>query len=179
MKKRFHQELVKGLTGHPHVLLCLFAQPREYWESKYQGYCDSIAEDLPDDVVVSYELAFPAEFAAQCERADVLYFVGGDDVLVQHWMKQFDLAKLFDGKVIATNSASSDMLATSFWPYDWRHCMDGLGVLPIKFIPHYGAGSNDVSPVDWEKAYADLAAYGDTSLPIHALTEGDYLVIEQ
>jgi hypothetical protein len=97
-------------------------------------------------------------------------------------MKQFDLADLFKDKVIATNSASSDMLATYHWTCDWRACADGLGILPIKFIPHYQSDFGDTDPrgpIDWQKAYDELKAYGDTSLPIHALKEGEFIVMEK
>jgi hypothetical protein len=181
LKKQFHQELVKGLGNSPKFLLCNFAQGREYWESKFQEYSDAIAEDMPAGVKPAFELAMPANFKGQCRKADVIYFHGGDDHLLQFWMKQYDLAELFKGKVVATNSASSDMLATSFWTCDWRHCADGLAILPIKFIPHYQSnfGANDPrGAIDWQKAYDELAAYGDTTLPIHALKEGEYIVQE-
>lgn len=181
LKKQFHQELVKGLGKNPKFVLCNFAQGREYWESKFQGYADSITEDMPEGVQPSFALAIPDKFVKQCGQADVIYFQGGDDNLLQYWMKQFDLAKLFTDKVVATNSASSDMLSTHFWTCDWRQCMDGLAVLPIKFIPHFESafGADDPrGPIDWQKAYDELKAYGDTSLPIHALKEGEYKVFE-
>lgn len=182
LKRQFHQELVKGLGDHPKFLLCNFAQGREYWELKFQGYSDAIAEDMSEVVTPSFELAMPATFEEQCKRADVIYFHGGDDHLLQYWMKQFNLAELFKEKVVATNSASSDMLATHHWTCDWRACADGLAILPIKFIPHYKSdfgGADPRGPIDWQKAYDELAAYGDTSLPIHALREGEFIVMEK
>jgi len=97
-------------------------------------------------------------------------------------MRQFKLPDLFRDKVVATNSASSDMLATHHWTSDWRACADGLGILPIKFIPHYLSDVDDDDPrgpIDWQRAYEELAAYKDTSLPIHALKEGEFIVMER
>lgn len=182
LKKRFHQELVNGLGNSPKFLLCNFAQGREYWEVKFQGYSDSIAEDMPEGIKPFFELAMPANFTEQCKEADVIYIHGGDDHLLQYWMKQFDYKALFKDKVVAGNSAGSDMLATHHWTCDWRACADGLGILPIKFIPHYQSDFGDADPrgpIDWQKAYNELAAYGDASLPIHALKEGEYIVMEQ
>ena len=181
-KKKFHSELIKGLGNNPKFLLCNFAQGREYWEPKFQGYSDAIAEDMPKDVKAIFELALPAEFIEQCNRADVIYFQGGDDHLLQYWMKQYDLSEIFKGKVVATGSASSDMLVTHFWTCDWRDCSDGFGILPIKFIPHFNSDFGDDDPrgpIDWQKAYEKLAAYGDNSLPIHALEEGTFIVMEK
>ncbi len=180
-KKQFHQELVKGLGNAPKFLLCNFAQGREYWEAKFPGYADLIREDMPMGVVPSFELAMPDKFAEQCNKADIIYFHGGDDHLVQYWMRQFNLPELFSGKVVATNSASSNMLATQYWTCDWRECGDGLGILPIKFIPHYQSmfGANDPrGPIDWQEAKQQLEQYGSTALPLYALKEGEYKVFD-
>jgi len=182
LKKKFHQELVKGLDSNAKFLLCNFAQGREYWEPKFQRYCDSIAEDLPKGVAPSFELAMPANFQEQCRAADILYFHGGDDHLLRYWMEQYDLTKLLKDRVIATNSASSDMLSSHYWTCDWRQCADGLGILPIKFIPHYKSDFGKEDPrgaIDWQKAYDELSAYGDTSLPVRALKEGEFIVLER
>jgi peptidase E len=181
LKREFHQEIIKTLSNEPHFLLVPFAQPRETWEAKFAGYQAKIAEDLPKFMRPTFELATPSTLSKQARAADVLYIPGGDDHLLQYWMKQFDLKSLFDDKIVATNSASSDMLADSFWTCDWRSCMDGLGVVKIKFIPHYQSkyGADDPrGPIDWGKAQRELAAYGDPDLPIVALKEGEYTVIE-
>lgn len=182
LKREFHQELVKGLGKAPKFLLCNFAQPREDWEGKYESYCNAITEDMPKDVKPTFTLAMPADFVQQCKQADVIYFHGGDSHLLHYWMQQYNLAKIFENKVVATNSTSSDMLAQSFWTCDWRTSMDGLGILPIKFIPHYKSafgGDDPRGPIDWQKAYDDLKNYGDTSLPIHALREGEFIIINK
>jgi hypothetical protein len=156
LKRQFHQELVKGLGDTPKILICGFAQPREYWESKFSGYSDSIIEDMPENIRPELTLAMPAEFIEQCKWADIIYFNGGDDHLLQFWMKQFDLLSLFKDRIVATNSASSAMLAAHYWTCDWRQCADGLGILPIKFIPHYksGFGKDDLrGPINWEESH--------------------------
>jgi hypothetical protein len=111
LKRKFHQELIKEIGNSPKFLLCNFAQGREYWEVKFQGYSNAITEDMPDGVKPTYELAMPDEFTKQCETADVIYFHGGDDHLLKYWMSKFDLGEIFKGKVVATNSASSNLLA--------------------------------------------------------------------
>ena len=181
LKKQFHRELVKDLNTKPKFVLCDFAQAREYWEAKFPQYSAAIIEDMPEGIVPSIIMAMPDEFAEQCAAADIIYFHGGDDHLLQYWIRQFDVPNIFKNKVIATNSASSQMLSNSFWPCDWRECMEGLNILPIKFIAHYQSnfGANDPrGPIDWQKAYDELAVHGEASLPIHALKEGEYIVLE-
>lgn len=182
LKRKFHREIGKGLGEKPKFLLCNFAQGREYWEAKFPSYSTAIAEDMPLGTKPTFELALPDKFIQQCKNADVIYLHGGDDHLMQYWMKQFDVPAIFDNKVVATNSASSDMLASSYWTCDWRECQDGFGVLPIKFIPHFGSsfGNDDPrGPIDWERAKKELKEYGDKDLPVHALGEGEYIVVEK
>lgn len=182
LKKQFHREIVKGLSKTPHIVICTFAQLREDWNRKFPHYCETILEDMPEGIKPTFDLAMPNHFEEQCKKADILYFNGGDDHLIRYWMRQFDVPAIFAGKVVATNSASSDMLAVHYWSSDWRACGDGFGIVPIKFIPHYQSTIDDIDPrgpIDWQKAYDELKAYGDTTLPIHALKEGEFIVVEQ
>ncbi len=179
--KKFVAELVKGLGENPKVLFCFFAEKRENWEGKYPAYVEGFKEWAPAGIDISFELAWPDTFEEQVARNDVTYIHGGDDHLLLYWLRQFDLPKTWEGKVVGTNSASSDALSVSFWTCDWRQCKDGLGILPIKMIPHFNSeyGNDDPrGPINWEKARAELAAYGDANLPIYALKEGEFEVFE-
>ncbi len=182
LKQKFHREIVKGLGNNPKFLLCNFAQGREYWEPKFAGYSNSITEDMATDVTPTFELASPDKFVEQCKDTDVIYFHGGDCDLLFYWMRKFDYLSIFKDKVVATNSASSCMLADSYYTCDWRECQDGFAVLPIKFIPHYDSdfGSDDPrGAIDWGKAKVDLENYGNKSLPVHALPEGEFIVVTE
>ena len=181
LARQFFGEVLKGLGNKPKILLCLFAQPREDWEAKYQQDVESIPTLVPHGIEPVFELAFPDTFIFQVANSDAVYIHGGDDHLIQFWLKQYDLVKIFQGKTIGTNSASSHALAKHFWTCDWRKCMDGLGVLPIKFLAHYKSayGQNDPrGPIDWDKAYNELLKYRDPNLPIYALEEGRFVVFE-
>lgn len=180
LAKDFFVEVLKNLGSTPKLLICNFAKLREDWEEKFAE--DQKMDCLPGDVSPEFQLAFPDTFEEQIKNNDAIYIHGGDDHLVQYWLKQFDLPKIWDGKVVATNSASSHALAMHFWTCDWRKTMDGLGILPIKFLAHYESdyGTDDPrGPIDWATAYTELEAYKDTLLPVHALREGEYIVIEQ
>jgi hypothetical protein len=73
LKKQFHQEMVKGLSLKLNILICTFAQGREFWEGKFPGYSASIKEDLPE-YDLSFTLAMPDDFANQIKDADIIYF---------------------------------------------------------------------------------------------------------
>lgn len=180
LAKAFFTEVLKDLGNTPKLLICNFAKPREDWEEAFAQ--DEKMDCLPDGVSPEFELAFPDTFEEQIKNSDAIYIHGGDDHLLQYWLRQFDLPAIWDGGVVATNSASSHALAKHFWTCDWRQTMDGLGILPVKFLAHYQSnfGTDDPrGPIDWEKALEELKQYGDTSLPIHALKEGEYVVIKQ
>ena len=60
--------------------------------------------------------------------------------------------------------------------------MDGLGILPIKFLAHFKSdfgGDDPRGPIDWDNSYEELKAYQDKDLPIYALKEGEYKVFER
>ncbi len=180
--KKFFAEVVKGLGEKPCVLICCFAQPREDWEKKFAEDKASLFNLFPEGVHLVIKMAFPETFEQQIKNSDVVYMHGGDDHLIQYWLRKFDIPKIWDGKVLATSSASSHALSAHFWTCDWRQVMDGLEILPIKFLAHYKSayGNDDPrGPINWENSYKELEVYGDKSLPIYALEEGEYVVFKQ
>lgn len=180
--KKFFTEIVNGLGDKPRILICCFAQPREDWEQRFVQDSNTLFNLFPEGIQPILEMASPSTFEGQIENSDAVYIHGGDDHLLQYWLRQFDIPKIWDGKVVATNSASSNALSKHFWTCDWRQNMDGLGILPIKFLAHYKSayGKDDPrGPVDWENGYKELEEYGDKSLPIHAIEEGKYIVFEK
>jgi hypothetical protein len=180
--RSFFAEIVKDLGTHPKLLFCFFASPRAEWGERFPAYSEGFRALLPEGIEPTFELATHEDFAEQMKTCDALYMHGGQNNLIESALSWYDMPALWEGKVVATNSASAMALAVHSWTCDERKCIDGFGVLPIKFIAHYQSdyGSDDPrGPIDWQKAYDDLAAYGDTTLPIHALKEGEYVVIEQ
>jgi peptidase E len=181
-EKLFFKEIIKSLDKNPKILFCFFARIREDWEKEFIESKEKISGLINADIKPIFELAFPDKFVEQIKNNDAVIIRGGDDALLLHWLRQFDLPSIWKDKVVAGSSAGSDALVKHFWTCDWRQCFDGLGILPIKFIPHFKSnyGYNDHrGPIDWDKAYEELAKYGDETLPINALAEGDFIVIEK
>jgi len=180
--EKFLNEIVDGLGERPKILLCFFAEKREDWEMKFKKYIKGFLKLINKDIAPKFELALPDQFKKQVQNNDVVYLYGGDDFLLQSWLKQFDLPSLWKGKTVASSSAGSNVLVEYFWTCDWRACRKGFGLLPIKFISHYKSdfGRDDPrGPIDWRKAHQELEKYGDSDLPIHALKEGEYVIIER
>ncbi|MFA5023939.1 MAG: Type 1 glutamine amidotransferase-like domain-containing protein [Patescibacteria group bacterium] len=178
----FHQEIIKGLGKTPRVLFCFFAEKRGYWEEKFAVYGQRFLDSMSQKISPQLELAMPDKFIEQLKNNDAIIIHGGDDYLLQSWLKQYEIPNIWKDKVVAASSAGSNALAKYFWTCDWRQCLDGLGILPIKFLPHYKSSYGESDPrglMNWDKAYQELAAYGDKSLPIYALEEGDFIIIEK
>ncbi len=178
----FFKEMIKDLGKEPRILSCSFAEKRENWEEKFESYKSLFSQLIGNDIKPKFEMALPDKFVEQIKNNDVITLSGGDDFLLLYWLKQYNLPEIWKDKVVATSSASSNALSKHFWTCDWRQCFDGLGILPIRFIPHYKSGFGSSDPrgaIDWQKAYDELVEYGDKSLPIYALEEGDFVVIEQ
>lgn len=178
----FNKEIVKGLGKKPNILFCHFATAPEIWEEKFTTYSKRFLESMDEDIEPRLELAYPDKFIEQIKNNDAIIIHGGDDKLLLHFLKQYNFPEIWEGKIIAGSSAGSDVLVKHFWACDERVIMDGLGILPIKFIPHYKSlyGQDDPrGPIDWDDAHKELESHGDNSLPVHALEEGDFIVIEQ
>ncbi|MFZ2310854.1 MAG: Type 1 glutamine amidotransferase-like domain-containing protein [Patescibacteria group bacterium] len=178
----FFNEVLKDLGDKPKILICFFAQPREDWERKFDEYKKNFLIAIDKQITPEIELAFPDKFIEQLKNNDAIIIYGGDDYLIKYWLKQYDVPNIWQDKTVAAISAGFDVLTESFWTCDWRQCLDGLNILPIKFISHYKSlfGDGDSrGNIDWQKAYDDLLRYGDKSLPIYALEEGDFIVINK
>lgn len=180
--KAFFAELVKDQGNEPIVLICLFSRARERWEIDFLSFEENYPPLFPNDVTPKLVMAVPDQFEQQVAQADIILLAGGDDHLLTYWLQRFDIPNMWEGKVVAGSSAGSIFLSTHSWTCDWRECIDGFGIVPVKIIPHFNStyGNDDPrGPIDWEKAKEELVQYGDTSLPIHIPEEGDFIVIEQ
>src|SRR3989344_5462307 len=174
LAKKFFSEAVEGLRKNPRVLACYFAEPQEIWRQKFKEQKENIFKLFPEGVNPIFTMALLEAFVEQIKDTDILYMHGGDNYLVQSCLKKFNIAKIWEGKVVATNSASSIALSKYAWACDYRTCVEGLCILPIKFFPHfksdYGA-SDSRGPIDWDKALEELKSYKE-DLPVYALREG-------
>lgn len=178
----FNNEILKGLGVQPKILFCFFARAREDWEELFDKYKNNFLKTIEGNIKPEMELAFPDKFSEQVKKNDVVILLGGDDYLLQYWLNQYSLPKIWEGKVVASSSAGSNALVNSFWTCDWRKSIDGLNILPIKFISHFNSNFGDNDPrgkIDWKKAYKEISEYGNKSLEVNALEEGDFMVIEK
>ena len=180
--KAYFAELLDGLGDTPKLLWCFFATLPDDCDVRFKKYVELFESYMPDGVHPIHENAKIKTFEEQIKQSDAVYIHGGSIAPLHDILGKYDISELFGGKSVGTNSASSMVLAEYAWSCDEREPMDGLGHFPFKFLAHFKSdyGSDDKrGPIDWEIAQRELQEYGDSSLPMHALEEGKFLVIEK
>jgi len=175
--KAFVEELVKGFDEPVKILVCLFARPRETWNTAFLEDKEFFAAQLSQKRI-EIVLADPKKFTGQVKYADVIYLHGGDtEQLVTALNADGEWKQELGDKTLAGSSAGADAIAKYYYGLDAQKVGEGLGLLQIKMIPHYRSNYNAPN-IDWNKAYSELKDYKE-DLPLIALKEGEFKVIEK
>jgi len=151
-------------------------------EDRFKHYTELFEPFMPKGVKPIHINATIDNFEKEVENADAIYMHGGSTKPLRDILKKYNIEKLFNNKSVGTNSASSMALAKYAWSRDERIPTEELGVFPIKFLAHFKSdyGKDDFrGEIDWDKVYEDLSNYGDTSLPIYALKEGEFIIMNK
>lgn len=174
--KGFCAELLKDVSAPARILICFFARPRAEWSKRFEYDKAFISGHLPG---ISFEaqLAEPEQFVEQARWANVIYLKGGDleREQIDFLEKNSEWLNHIENKTVAGTSAGADALSKYFYAIDRLQIETGLGVLPIKMIPHY-LSKNNYPDVDWPKAMRELNEHGEKLL-IVALREGEFKVL--
>lgn len=174
--KAFCEELVKGIDKKPvKILDCMFARNLEDWESGLEKDKEFFNKFITD---FELELADPDNFTEQVKNSDIIYLKGGyTRNIIERLTKNLDWIKELDGKVLAGTSAGGDAIAKYYAVLSTKRVGDGLGLLPIKFIPHWNSDYSDdeAQNISWQDEFDKLKAYKE-DLPIYTLGEGEFKV---
>lgn len=175
--KAFCEELVKGINNKPvKILNCMFARSRDSWDKKIKENDALFSKYIKD---FELELALPDKFTEQVKRSDVIFLQGGyTSQLLELLNKDNGWIKELDGKVLAGTSAGAEVIAKYYYVLSTPRLGDGLGLLPVKLVPHWKSDYFDdsVQNIDWEKVLKELKDYKE-ELPIYTLVEGEFKVI--
>ncbi len=156
------------------ILICLFARAEAEWQ---QGYKDDVTRFTAHSAgsQLHFVLASRDTFAAQVQRADIIYLRGGNtQQLVTALCRDKAWLQYLDGKTVVGTSAGADAIATYYYGLDELRIGGGLGLLPIKVLVHYESDYGNGS-IDWQKAYWTLDSYGQ-KLELVAIREGEFIV---
>jgi cyanophycinase-like exopeptidase len=176
--KAFCEEIIKGINAKPiKILDCVFARNKELWEKGIQSDNLFFSKFINN---FELELAEIDNFTEQVKSSDVVYLKGGYTNLLMdalskdtHWIKELD------GKVVVGSSAGADAIVAYYSIIKTNKVGHGFGLLPIKFISHWGSGhfDDEVSDTDWEGELKKLKSYKE-NLPTHTLVRGEFRVFE-
>lgn len=175
--KSFCEELTKGIQGRSiKILDCLFARDEDSWESRFMDDKDFFQNNLKNFEI---ELASPEKFIAQVKNSDVIFFQGGvPRKLMSHLDSDGDWKKELDGKILVGSSGGADAVVKYYGVGKTSNIGEGLGLLPIKFIPHwesldYAEGTN----IDWNALFEKLKSYKEY-LEVVTVRDGEFVVFD-
>jgi len=150
----FYTEILKGVSERATVLLVPFAKDFERRPASISKVRAEF-EHVKSTRKLAFEIANEKDFIEQIRLADVVYFHGGiSEKLLETLSGYPELEKAVQGKVVAGESAGANVLGRFFYSPYANSVFEGLGVLPIKIIPHYKkefAGKLDSVGLDFEK----------------------------
>ena len=166
----FH-EGVKGLT-HAKILAVYFARKESDAEIDAMFANDKHCfQDHSPQVQMEFAKASknPDEFRKQLAWAGVVYVIGGDSKLLLDQIKLTpDFKSLIHGKVYMGSSAGANIAAKYFFSGTYQELIEGLGLVPIKVIPHW-----DVSQAEAEEK---LKSTGE-DLPIYKIPKYKFIIL--
>ncbi len=137
--RKFFAELVRGGVAQPvKILLVFFAAEEKRWQELFEDGKRRFADASPG-IKKEFTLAQPGMFAQQVRNADVIYVHGGTTRRLKEVLAtipNLNLSQLLDGKVYGGSSAGANILAKYSYSSTYADLEEGLGLLPIKVIPH-------------------------------------------
>jgi len=143
----FFKEILTDLGEEVRILSVYFAT-----NNGAQHFSEDIEQFIKNcgTKKLEFEMADENLFEKQLENFDVIYLRGGSSQQLLDKLKKFpDFSKYLNGKTVAADSAGVNALSTIFYSHRNGVCY-GLGILPIKFIPHFIEENrnklNDVKP---------------------------------
>lgn len=170
--KQFFVEMVKGLAEPVKVLLVYFARGQSRWPEAFEEDEGNFKNSTPGlDMEFIIADPDPKKFAELVKKAGVIYFRGGRTAMLQEVLKHaLNFKELPDRKIYGGESAGANVLAKYYYSGENQAIKEGLGILPIKVITHYDESKQD--------KLEELKKTGE-DLPVYALREGEYQILEK
>lgn len=134
---KFYTEILKDAPENAKVLLVCFAKD----DDRISDATTRVTAEFNKNKwqkEITFEIANNESFLEQIKSSDVIYFHGGRTLKLFDALKKFpDFRNLFDGKIVAGESAGANVWGRYFYSRNSDSVGKGLGFLPIKIIPHY------------------------------------------
>ncbi len=172
----FTRVLFRYFSKKLNLAFCIFAQAETDWQETEQRNIEmfNLYKGKRD---ISFQTMTPENFAEVSKWADVIYMPGGDpDILKQKLAACGDIARLWDGKVIAGSSAGADVLCKYYLFLQNKTLSEGLGWVNASCIPHWRDKFEDYTDKHWDEEETKLhKMYPE--IPILCIPEGEFVEI--
>lgn len=134
---KFYREILKDTGNSVKILLVHFAGSPD--RAKLNKTIDTAQfERNRGNKKLTFQIALQKDFYNQIDWADIIYFGGGTTVKLLDELHNFKgLKAKFQGKIVAGESAGANFLAAYCYSKSGGGIIKCLGILPIKFIPHF------------------------------------------
>ena len=134
----FFSEILKDAKDYSRILLVPFAKNPERIAPTTLKVIEEF-DKVQGKKNLIFEIASKENFMEQVKSADIIYIQGGTSLKLMGVLESYPHLKdlLLEGKTVAGESAGANALCTVFYSPSADGIYDGLGVLPVKIIPHY------------------------------------------
>lgn len=134
---KFSQEILKDAPENARVLVVPFAKEPDRFLPTFERVLSELSTAKWQNNIIT-ESANEENFITQIKSADVIYFQGGSSSKLLETLKKFPaLDQLLKGKVIAGDSGGGNVLCKFFYSPKTDAVCEGLGIIPVKMIPHF------------------------------------------
>lgn len=173
--KSFCDEIIKGIEKPVKILDCLFARESTQWDQRFNDDQYFFTKHIDN---FELTLATVENFIEQVKNTDVLFFQGGSPRQLIETLNTFpDWNNYIDGKIIVASSAGADVLVSYYGVGKTMNIGTGLGLLPIKFIPHWKSDYDKGLIIDWNQLLENLKSHGE-EMEVVTLGDGEFKVVE-
>ncbi len=133
----FSQELLREAPENARVLVVPFSkEPDRITPTRERVSNELNAAKWQQSI--SIEGATEEKFMDQIQNADVIYFQGGSSSKLLEVLKKYPgLKDALVGKTIGGDSGGGNVLCAFFYSPKTETVTEGLGILPLKMIPHF------------------------------------------
>lgn len=138
----FFKEILSGTPKEAKVLLVYFAKEPDRIVKNQEEDVGQFNKNKGDKTLY-FEMANVDLFPEQAKKADVIYLHGGNSGLLLEALKRYpNLKKLFNGKIVAGDSAGTNVVCSVFYSMKIG-VSEGFDLIPIKIISHYTEENKD------------------------------------
>ncbi len=171
--KDFCEAFLLDLPENSEVLICSFAREKREWKKSCEEMTAFFALHIPNKKF-QFANANIENFSEQVQKANAIFFRGGDDKKLFEILQQDTSWQNFlHNKNIAGTSAGADILSEYYYDITQNSIQKGLGLAKVKVIPHF---ESEEYNVEWERAKKELENF-HAELPTWCLHEGEFKIL--